>query len=71
MADVGIPDDGDLELTEDTLELNEIILVGCLARKKGAAEYDGARVVKVGDVVEVRVLSVDEKRGKISLSMLT
>jgi len=28
-------------------------------------------VVKVGDVVEVRVLSVDEKRGKISLSMLT
>ncbi len=26
-------------------------------------------VVKVGDVVDVRVLSVDEKRGKISLSM--
>jgi uncharacterized protein len=26
-------------------------------------------VVKVGDVVDVRVLSVDEKRGKISLTM--
>jgi uncharacterized protein len=26
-------------------------------------------VVKVGDIVNVRVLSIDEKRGKISLSM--
>jgi uncharacterized protein len=26
-------------------------------------------VVKVGDIVNVKVLSVDEKRGKISLSM--
>ncbi|MDO4518663.1 MAG: S1 RNA-binding domain-containing protein, partial [Bacillota bacterium] len=26
-------------------------------------------VVKVGDIVDVRVLSVDEKRGKISLTM--
>ena len=26
-------------------------------------------VVKVGDIVDVRVLSIDEKRGKIALSM--